>query len=77
MPTSKSSIKRNLIVSYVSQGWVALMGVAFVPLYIRYLGIEAYGLIGAFSVLYSLLVILDFGISPTLMREVSRFTGGA
>lgn len=77
MPTSEISIKRNLIASYVSQGWVALMGVAFVPLYIRYLGIEAYGLIGAFAVLYSLLVILDFGISPTLMREVSRFTGGA
>jgi len=77
VPTSKSSIKRNLIASYVSQGWVALMGVAFVPLYIRYLGIEAYGLIGAFSVLYSLLVVLDLGVSPTLMREVSRFTGGA
>lgn len=76
MPTSEISIKRNLIASYVSQGWVALMGVAFVPLYIRYLGIEAYGLIGAFAVLYSILVILDFGISPTLMREVSRFTGG-
>jgi O-antigen/teichoic acid export membrane protein len=74
---SEPSIKRNLIATYISQGWVALMGVAFVPLYVRYLGIEAYGLIGAFSVIYSLLVFLDFGVSPTLMREVSRFTGGA
>ena len=76
MAASQSSIKRNLIATYVSQGWVALMGVAFAPLYIKFLGIEGYGLIGAFSVLYSLLVFFDFGVSPTLMREVSRFTAG-
>lgn len=41
-------LKRNLIANYLGQGWTALMGLAFIPLYIRYLGIEAYGLIGLF-----------------------------
>ena len=44
-------LKRNLIANYLGQGWTALMGLAFIPLYIKYLGIEAYGLIGIFALL--------------------------
>ncbi len=53
------------------------MGLAFVPLYIQYLGIEAYGLIGLFAVLQAWLSLLDMGMTPTLSREMARFTGGA
>ena len=52
------------------------MGLAFVPLYIKYLGIEAYGLIGLFAVLQAWLGLLDMGMTPTLGREMARFTGG-
>lgn len=52
------------------------MGVMFVPVYIRYLGIEAYGVIGLFATLQGMLVILDLGMTPTLTREIARFTGG-
>lgn len=54
-----------------------MMSVAFIPVYIRYLGIEAYGLIGIFALLQAWLVLLDMGMSPTLSRELARFTGGA
>lgn len=53
------------------------MGLAFVPLYIEYLGIEAFGLIGLFAVLQASLGLLDMGMTPTLSREMARFTGGA
>ena len=43
-------LKRNLIANYVGQGWAALIGLVFIPLYIKYLGIESYGLIGLFAV---------------------------
>ncbi len=69
-------LKRNLIANYLGQGWAALMGLAFIPLYIKYLGIEAYGLIGLFGVLQAWLVLLDMGMTPTLNREMARFTGG-
>jgi len=69
-------LKRNLIANYLSQGWIALMGLAFIPLYIKYLGIEAYGLIGLFGVLQAWLSLLDMGMTPTLNREMARFTGG-
>ena len=69
-------LRRNLIANYLGQGWTALMGIAFLPLYIKYLGIEAFGLIGLFAVLSAALVILDLGMKPTLGREMARFTGG-
>ena len=69
-------IKRNLIANFLGQGWTALMGLAFIPVYIKYLGIEAYGLIGIFAVLHAWLTLLDVGMTPTLGREMARFTGG-
>jgi O-antigen/teichoic acid export membrane protein len=70
------ALKRNLIANYLGQGWVALMGLAFIPLYIQYLGVEAFGLIGLFAVLQASLSLLDMGMTPTLSREMARFTGG-
>lgn len=52
------------------------MAISFLPIYIEYLGIEAYGLIGLFVVLQSLLLLLDMGITPTLNREMARFNAG-
>ena len=52
------------------------MGLAFIPLYIKYLGIEAYGLIGIFALLQAWLSLLDMGMTSTLSREMARFTGG-
>ncbi len=70
-------INRNLIANYLNVGWVALMGFAFIPLYVKYLGVEAYGLIGLFVVLQVWLNLLDVGLSPTLSREMARFNGGS
>ena len=68
-------MRRDLIATYAAQAWIAIMGVVFVPVYIRYLGIEAYGIIGLFATLQGMLVILDLGMTPTLTREIARFTG--
>jgi len=66
-----------MIANYLGSAWSALMGLAFVPLYIHYLGIEAYGLIGVFVVVQSCVAVLDAGLTPTLIREMARFKGGA
>jgi O-antigen/teichoic acid export membrane protein len=71
------SLKKNIVANYLGQGWVALMQLAFIPLYITYLGMEAYGLIGIFAILQAGLVLLDIGMTPTLNREMARFTAGA
>lgn len=71
------SLKHNLLANYLGQGWASLMGLAFVPIYIMYLGMEAYGLIGLFAVLQAWLTLLDMGMTPTLNRELARYTAGA
>lgn len=53
------------------------MGLAFVPVYIKFLGMEAYGLIGIFAILQAWLTLLDLGMTPALAREMARFTAGA
>lgn len=67
-------LKRNIIANFAGQGWAALMALAFVPLYIKFLGIEAYGLIGFFAMLQGAFQILDFGLSQTMNREMARYS---
>lgn len=69
-----SILKRNIIANFSGQGWVALMGLAFVPLYIKFLGIEAYGLIGFYAMLQGGFQILDLGLSQTMNREMARYS---
>jgi len=71
------SLKKNVIANYIGQGWTSLMGIAFVPVYISYLGMESYGLIGVFALLQAWLTLLDMGMTPTLNREMARFQAGA
>ena len=71
------SLKKNVLANFAGSAWSALMGLAFIPLYIQYLGMESYGLIGLFAVMQAWLVLLDMGMTPTLSREMARFTAGA
>ena len=71
------SLKRNILAGFLGQGWTAIISVAFVPLYIRYLGMESYGLVGVFAIMQAWLSLLDMGMTPTLNREMARFTAGA
>ena len=71
------SLKQNTLANYLGQGWTALMGLAFVPVYIHALGVEAWGLVGFMSMLQAWLLVLDLGLAPTLSREMARFSAGA
>lgn len=52
------------------------MGLAFIPVYIRYLGVEAWGLVGFMSMMQAWFTLLDMGLTPTLSREMARFQAG-
>lgn len=71
------SLKRNVFASYASQAYVTLVGIVMIPMYLRYMGPEAYGLVGFFAVLQSLFQLLDMGLTPTMSRETARYLGGA
>lgn len=65
-------LRWNLAAALANTGWGALIGLAVVPFYLRFLGLEAYGLIGFFTALQGLFVVLDMGLTPTMTREVAR-----
>ncbi len=71
------SLKKNVVANFLGQGWSGIMALAFIPVYIKYLGVEAYGLIGVFAAIQAWLVLLDFGMTPTINREMARYTAGS
>lgn len=52
------------------------MNIVFIPVYIGFIGIESYGLISFYSLLYLWFNLLDFGLSPAASRLSARYTGG-
>lgn len=71
------SLKLNIVSNYVSHIYVTLIGIVMVPLYLKYMGAEAYGLVGFFAMLQAWFNLLDVGLTPTMARETARFRGAA
>lgn len=71
------SLKKNILASYATQIYVTLVGILILPLYLKYMGAEAYGLVGFFAMLQALFNLLDMGLTPTMARESARYRGGA
>lgn len=69
-----SIVKRNIIANIAGSGWGLLIYLAAVPFYIRFLGIEAYGLIGFFLSLTAIFSLLDLGLRATLNRSLARLS---
>lgn len=66
------NLRVNVLANYASQFYIAVIGFALVPLYIRHMGAEAYGLVGLFVTMQAWFQLLDFGLSPSVAREVAR-----
>ncbi len=71
------AVRRDIVANYIGQGATSVLGIAFVPMYIRYLTVEAYGLVGLFAVVQVWMSLLDLGMTPTLGREMALFRSGA
>ena len=71
------TFKTNVKFTYASQIYVTAVGILMVPLFIKYMGAEAYGLVGFFAMLQAWFSLLDMGLTPTMSRESARFHGGA
>src|SRR5690242_972555 len=72
--SSSSSLKSIITANVAGTFWQALVALVFIPLYIKYLGIESYGLIGIFATLQGISALLDVGLGDTLTREMARLS---
>lgn len=66
------ALRYNILANYAGQIWMALMGVIFIPLYVRFLGMEAFGLVGLMLSIQALSMLLDLGMGGALNRELAR-----
>jgi len=73
-PKSFSGLKVGLLANFAGTGFAALAQLACIPLYVKFLGVEGYGLIGFYLMLQTLLQVLDLGLSPTVNREMARYS---
>ena len=71
------TLKKNIIANYAGQMYVAVVGIAMVPFYLRHLGVEAYGLVGFFAMMQVWFQVLDIGLTQTMSREAARYRGEA
>ena len=75
MTNNTSSLKWNASANFVGLGYTTLIGVVVLPLYLQYLGAEAFGLVGFFLVLQAWMQIFDLGMSPLLSRQTAQARG--
>lgn len=69
-----SKLKKNIGANFAGSIWQTLMGLIFIPLYIKFIGIESYGLIGILATLQTVFGLLDVGLGSTLTREIARLS---
>jgi len=69
-----SLVRRNIVANVAGRGWSALLSLAVIPVYIHFLGIEAYGLIGFFLSLMAVLSLLDLGLGTALNRQFAQYS---
>jgi len=68
------STKRNIVANVGGRAWAASMSFLSTPFFIKFLGIEAYGLIGFYVSLLGIFLLLDMGLSTTISRELARLS---
>lgn len=64
----------HAVTNLAGRGATALISLVTIPLYLYYLGIDAFGLVTFLGVLQSLANLLDLGVSATLNREMARLS---
>lgn len=67
-------LARNMAAGMANSVVVVLINLIALPFYLRFLGTEAYGLIGFYATLQTVLQVLDLGLAPTVSREIAHGT---
>ena len=75
MTNNTSSLKWNASANFVGLGYTTLIGIVVLPLYLQFLGAEAFGLVGFFLVLQAWMQVFDLGMSPLLSRQTAQARG--
>jgi O-antigen/teichoic acid export membrane protein len=67
------SITKNIISNYVNQIWIAVANLIAVPLYLKTLGVESFGIIAYLISLLGCFSIFDLGFAPIISQESKKY----
>lgn len=67
-------MRKNIVANSVGRVWGIISTYIFIPLYLKFLGAEAYGLVGFYATLMGVLAFADMGLTATLNREMARLS---
>lgn len=65
---------KQIFFNYFVKAWGLISIYLFVPLYVKYLGIESYGVVSIYALLLGLISFIDSGLSATIIKEFSEFS---
>jgi O-antigen/teichoic acid export membrane protein len=66
-----ASVRINFLSNLVGSIATAAILLAVLPIYLHYLGADAFGLIGVYTMLVGVAGLLDMGLTPALSRELA------
>lgn len=69
-----NSLGANFLANLLSNAWSTVLIILLTPIYVNFLGVESYGLLGFYLSWVAILGILDTGISATATREIAWLT---
>ena len=67
-------LRKNITANFFASIWTALMSLAFIPYYIKLMGMESYGLVGFMASIQAVTILLDLGLAQSLNRELARLS---
>lgn len=68
-------IKKNMMANLAGKLYTAGISFLVLPIYLKHLGAESYGLVGIFGVIQAFALLLDSGITPMVTREIAQMKG--
>jgi O-antigen/teichoic acid export membrane protein len=69
-----SSVRANFFSNLAGTSAAAAILILVTPIYLRFLGPDAFGLFGVYITLTSIASLLDLGLTPALTREIARLS---
>lgn len=66
-----SLLRKNLIANYLGVGWLSVLQFLTIPLYLKILGDDAWGLLSIVLTIYVFIVVIGSGMSQVLPREIA------
>jgi O-antigen/teichoic acid export membrane protein len=73
-PITLPRFRHGLAANLAGSAWTAALQLICIPFYVKFIGIEGYGVVSFYLMFQSVAQVLDLGLSPTMNREMARYS---